>query len=291
MVMYEFQVTKFEAFRPKLEELIKEGKLAGYMRERLLVNTSDFSKAPFPLTNTTPPLDFEYKEGGYEEPTVIFEHLSGRRPLSKEGKMGVYRKEIDGAARTLLRQLKEDSEIARNGAYVNRLAFYLQPGIDHESNEISLDLLLTKGRPIVKEPYFHEDGELAILYLFMHSYDANVFPEEKKNVTLELLSSYIKQDYGGLALLAGLTLSRIDYKECIKMLPQIMDKTESPHHFTLAWSLVQRYEPSVLAKDLWENLDEKQIRYFIEALRFSSGDFKNEKANEFLKEVTKRIVQ
>ena len=76
MVMYELQVKKFEAFRPTLEEMIKEGRLVDYMSGRLQVDTSDFSNAPSPLTNTTPSLEF--LSGEYEDPRDIFKHFSGR---------------------------------------------------------------------------------------------------------------------------------------------------------------------------------------------------------------------
>jgi len=117
-------------------------------------------------------------------------------------------------------------------------------------------------------------------------------PEGKLDDAKELLSNYITQDHGDtLALVAGLTLSRVDYNECIKMLPHIMDKVEDHKHFTLAWTLVQRQDPSVLAEDLWTKLDIAHIQYFIGALRSSSGDFKDRRSNEFLKEITKMITQ
>lgn len=270
--MYQPSVLNPESFRPRLEEMIHDGTLVDFMRERFL----------------TPPLNISDRD---EMAGDIFGYFTGRGydPVK------TYKEEIDGAARTLLQELNDDEELAKTGYYVNGLAFFPLRGRDLKDpkfNEVALDLLLTKGRPVVNEPYFDHEGERSLFHLFMNSYDDDKFPEDKREDTLRLLSGYIVQDHGDtLALLAGHSLSRADYDECVKLLPQVMDKIENPGHFTLAWSLVQKTEPSVLAEDLWTNLDEEHIQYFIRALRSSSGDFKDDRSKEFLREITKRTTQ
>jgi len=106
----------YESFRPELEQIIQEEKLVDYMRQRFLINMLDRSDGSHSPKNAHPPLasrtaliDGEIVTEYEENPNEVLRYFSGK----SGNKEGIYPKEIDGAARSLLRELKEDVELPK----------------------------------------------------------------------------------------------------------------------------------------------------------------------------------
>src|SRR3989344_6938863 len=156
-------MTNYEGFKPIFERIVKEGGLESYIANRVSGRKE------------YPSLENRF---GSEVPAQILWEFAESYP------------EIYETARKMLINLEADSERAQDGEYGWGLS-YLLAGHDADSKKIALDLLLTKGRPVLPEPYFAEETEMGLLCL-VNNYNSIEFPEEKIEQAVRLFSWYIE---------------------------------------------------------------------------------------------------
>ncbi len=259
--------TKFESFRPRLESIVGSGGIKTFVRDRI-------------LNGAGPELDCRFDD---EVPESLLLYFAGY--FENNGK--VYRDELLGAARELLTEVVHEIP-SGTFDYVSGLGLLLEKGRDKQSCPIALDLLVSKGSTSVATPaYFTLDGEARLLNVFGANYDISL-PDDKKTQAKTLLLGYINGNFhNDLVQNAFYALFTIDRAE-VKVLPTVFSKTNCQDFGPVAWSMVvsrTETEAYQLAHEL-VTLKPQNIDYFMNALRFSSSGFRDERTARFRDEVS-----
>ncbi len=268
-----FLAMKYERFRPKLEKMINEGTVAAYMHKRLLTTREGWEKAEPPISI------IDYEE---ESPEWILQYFAGQNYPTCTRSKKPYPAELYAAARSLLKGIASDHELARNEQYVKGLAWLLEEGKDNDAGEIALDVLLAGGKDMA-ELQLKTGSDRWLLRLFAAARKRDLFdclPCEKKDEAKALFLGYIMQ-CPDLADIAGRALLKIDYDEGIRTLQLVIDQTPTPAYFGLDWALVNVVKPAKLARDIVNAMDGAHIDYFMRSLKSHSGGFKGERSLAF----------
>jgi hypothetical protein len=224
---------------------------------------------------------------GNPPPEHILAYFTGR--LETSIKKQYFPRQILGASRELLAELKHDQERAKHPVYGSGLAFLLAILCsDQDSNPIALDLLLEKGQPKVSTPYFGKPTEQSLITLFDVTYNPNVFPIDKKPDAVDLFSQY-----AGLSQFSqeGIgALVTVDYDKGLALLPQVIDENKDPLNFSVAWN-ISRNSPVKVAHDLIVLLDDSRLEFFMSALELYSGGFQDSISKSFAGEIKKLRVK
>jgi len=223
---------KYEAFRPKLEQMITEGKLAEYMRNRFQAEHGSRTE-PF----------LESWKGDSEEPERILNYYL---------KNNISVTPIMQAAEKLFRELENNDAMTQDGWYLSnlRMLFYnvpKTPEYQREAQRVAetiIDVLAKKGIPS-GETHFSEYCEAHILNSFIETIHDT--PKDKATAKM-VFSAYL--DNETLCQKGIVGLLRVSYAEGIIALPRLIDQCQDCSYFDAAWHFVQAYDAEKVARDV-----------------------------------------
>ncbi len=262
---------KYEAFKPKLEQIIQEGKLSQYMKERFLEENVD-------------PYLSSYK-GDWEEPYEIFGYFLEQSQFTEL---------ISDAAITLLNELQTNATLAKMEGYIRQFKncfamsqeslWKKRKDLQEQITKTLHNLLQQKG--VHSTPWFDLQNEAYLLNWYFSCH-----PEKTEAILLA-------EKYCSTPELARVAISRLyelDYRMSLALLPQVIRHYQDPKEFMyIAWYMVRESDPQTLALDLSKILTKNEASYFLEALSkapsYSSGSSRAEKGQTFKKELESLLL-